>query len=121
MKSAIVLLVPAFALLTLLGGCAPSKDLYYWGNYSSTLYDFKKSPDEKTSAAHRKELLVIIEKSGEQKRNVPPGVYAECGYYLLKEGKEAEGMTYLDKETAAYPESATFIGRIKQEYARGKK
>lgn len=102
-------------------GCASPSKTFYWGNYSSTLYDFKKGPDEKTLTEHRKQLLLIIETSEKKKSKVPPGVYAEYGYFFLKEGKEADGMSYLDKEIETYPESGVFIKRIKDEYARGKK
>lgn len=107
---------------TLLIGCSPQATKpFYWGEYSSTLYDLKHSPDEKTLEAHRKQLLLIVEESGQKNKQVPPGVYAEYGYILLKGGNEAEGMEYLDKEAALYAESVIFIQRIKAEYARGKK
>lgn len=116
------LAIISWLFVTLLIGCAPSgPKTFYWGEYSSTLYDLKKAPDEKTLAAHEKQLLLIIEESDKKKMKVPPGVFAEYGYILLKEGKEAEGMEYLDKETNLYSESIIFIQRIKAEYARGKK
>ena len=89
MKSTFVIVV---ALVTLLTGCAPSQKTFYWGEYSSTLYDYKKNPDEKTLEAYQKQLTLIIEESGKKKIKVPPGVYAEYGYILMKDGKEAEGM-----------------------------
>jgi hypothetical protein len=52
---------------------------------------------------------------------VPPGACAEYGYLLIKEGKDQDGLMYLDKEQALYPESAVFIQRIKDEMQRGKK
>lgn len=104
--------------LVLLAGCAPSAQTFYWGDYSSTLYDLKKNPDDKTLAAHKKELLLIVDESGKKHKNVPPGVYAEYGYILLRGGSEAEGMEYLDKEATLYPESVVFIQRLKSEYAR---
>lgn len=110
-----------FLTLALLAGCAPSAETFYWGEYSSTLYDLKKNPDDKTLAAHKKELLLIVEQSGKKHKKVPPGVYAEYGYILLRSGGEAEGMEYLDKETTLYPESVVFIQRIKSEYSRRKK
>jgi len=106
-----------FLTLALLAGCAPSKVPFYWGEYSSTLYDLKKNPDDKTLEAHKKELLVIMEESGKRKKNVPPGVNAEYGYILLRSGNEAEGMEFLDKEADLYPESIVFIQRLKAEYS----
>jgi hypothetical protein len=117
----LLMFVLPLTVVLLLAGCAPSKSTFYWGDYSSTLYDFKKNPDEKTLDAHKKSLLKIMTESGKKKKQIPPGVQAEYGYILLKAGEEAAGMEYLDKETTLYPESLVFIQRIKTEYARGKK
>jgi len=111
----------ALLALALLAGCASSEKTFYWGEYSSTLYELKKNPDEKTLEAHKKGLLLIMDESGKRNKKVPPGVNAEYGYILLKGGNETEGMGYLDKETALYPESVVFIERIKSEYSRRKK
>ncbi len=106
--------------LSLLPSCAP-QPLFYWGDYSETLYDYKKNPDEKTLDAHKKSLQDIVDQSSKMDKRVPPGVYAEYGYILLKEGKDQDGLVYLDKEQALYPESTVFIQRIKDEMQRGKK
>jgi len=104
-----------------LAGCQPSTATFYWGEYSHTLYDYKKNPSDTTLSVHKTSLLNIMKKAPEKKKLVPPGVYAEYGYILLKEGREAEGMEYLMKEEQAFPESVVFIQRIKDEYSRGKK
>ena len=111
----------ALLTLALLAGCTPSDNTFYWGEYSSTLYDMKKNPDDETKEAHTKALLVIMDESGKKHKQVPPGVYAEYGYLLLRNGREAEGMDFLEKETTLYPESSVFIQRIKSEYSRKKK
>jgi hypothetical protein len=113
-------IIGSFFFLFLLSGCAP-QPLFYWGDYSETLYDYKKSPDEKTLDAHMKSLQDIFDQSAKLNKRVPPGAYAEYGYLLIKEGKDQDGITYLDKEQTLYPESAVFIQRIKDEMQRGKK
>jgi hypothetical protein len=119
MKTIIII---SFAVLIISSGCSPlSKETFYWGDYSLTLYDYKKNPDEKTIGAHKKEILEVIEYAEKWERKVPPGVYAEYGYILLKEGNGPVGMAYLDKETTLYPESTVFIERIKNMYAVGDK
>jgi hypothetical protein len=110
-----------FILAVFVIGCNPSKDTFYWGDYSSTLYNMKKNPDEKSLDLHKKEILKVIETSKKQKHQVPPGIYAEYGYILLKNGDEPGGMEYLNNEAALYPESQIFINRIKAEYSRSKK
>jgi hypothetical protein len=102
-------------------GCQPPPTLFYWGKYSSTLYNYKKNPSDTTLSTHKTTLLSIMKEAPEKKKLVPPGVYAEYGYILLKEGRESEGMEYLAKEEQSFPESVVFIQRIKSEYSRGKK
>jgi hypothetical protein len=115
-----LLLVVGLSLIVV--GCGTiSKDTFYWGNYSTTLYDFKKNPGEETLDAHKKALLSIMEYSAKNNKAVPPGLNAEYGYILLKEGSEEEGLKYLDKEIELYPESTTFMTRIKNEYYKGNK
>ena len=117
MKNIIIIL---FATLIISTGCGTvSTDVFYWQDYSLTLYDYKKNPDEKTLEAHKKEMLALIEYADKWERKVPPGVFAEYGYILLKEGDETRGMEYLDKETELYPESTVFIERIKKLYSGG--
>lgn len=120
MKTIVLLL--AFGLSLIIVGCATtSNDTFYWGDYSTTLYDFKKNPGEETLEAHKKALLSVMEVSARKNKAVPPGINAEYGYILLKAGSEEEGFNYLDKEIELYPESATFINRIKNEYNKGGK
>jgi len=109
-----------FFILIFYVGCVPPT-LFYWGDYSSSLYDYTKNPDEKTLAVHKKSLQDIIEISPKRSLRVPPGVYAEYGFLLIKEGKENEGLENFDKEISLYPESTIFIQRLKNELARGKK
>lgn len=117
-----IFLLLSFVLPLILVGCGTSSNgSFYWGNYSSTLYDYKKNPDDKTLEAHKKELLSVIEISAKKNKVVPPGVNAEYGYILLKNGQENEGFEYLAKEIELYPESSVFITRIKDEYNKGKK
>ena len=108
-----------FICLILLSACQHvEKETFYWGNYSSSLYDLKKNPDDKKLEAHKEQLLQIIDVSQKDNYQIPPGVNAEYGYILIKQGKEKEGIEYLNKEIQLYPESAIFIERIKKEYER---
>ena len=70
-------------LLFLLFGCA-TQPMYYWGNYSSTLYHYKQNLTDEKLADHKKSLLEIINKSKELDLKTPPGVYAELGYIYYK-------------------------------------
>lgn len=93
-------------------GCAKHPQMYAWGDYSESLYNLKKEPTAENLANHKKILLEIMEESKEQSLRVPPGVYCEYGYILLKEGKSAEAMEYFDREQKTYPESTVFVQRL---------
>ena len=42
----------------------------------------------------------------------PPGLCAEYGYLLAKQGDTERGVKLLEKETELYPESAVFVRRL---------
>ena len=93
-----------------LDGCAvTNNELYYWGNYSNTLYAYTKEPSPKTLNAHRKELLNIVKISEGQHKRVAPGIYAELGQLCLADGSKDQAVNYFQKELALYPESETLI------------
>lgn len=101
--------------LFLLSGCATQKNRpnYVWLSYSSSLYATKKTPTSENVASHKQVLLEIMEESKKQNGRVPPGVYCEYGYMLLKEGKKEEAVQYFDLEEQTYPESKIFIQSLK--------
>jgi hypothetical protein len=83
--------------------------LYYWGNYSNSLYNFKKNPDESTKKSHIESLEKIINKSNYHGKKIPPGVYCEYGYYFLLEENYLEAKKYFELEKKLYPESTKFV------------
>lgn len=101
-------------LVFVLGGCYQTS-LYYWGNYSNTLYKYKKAPSDETLQDHKKSIEKIINQTGSYKKPVPPGIYSEYGYYLLIEGQYLEAQQYLDMEIQTYPESEKFINALLNE------
>lgn len=114
MKTVLAIL-PGMLLLSLVSGCAATKvseSNLYWGKYSDTLYQVKKSPGEDSHAAHEKELFSIVEKSKSLNLRVPPGVYAELGLYALERGEQAEAEKYFALEHSAYPESGALIEQV---------
>lgn len=105
-------IVTKILLLTILvSSCA--KPMYYWGSYENSIYSQQKNLDEK---ANRKLLAAykdMISKAQKGERGVPPpGIYADYGFLLIKEGREREGERMLEKEIQTYPESAFFIQQI---------
>ena len=93
-----------------------TQTLYNWDKYENVSYAYTKGPNEK----HEEDLMKcydkMLEKQGNSYRKVvPPGIYAEKAYMLLKAGKKDEAMKYFDLEIKNYPESKLFIERIKKQ------
>jgi len=107
------LLVAASSLLTF--GCAPQsqqKPMYYWNDYSHSLYNLKKEPTEETTQTHLATLNKIIEDSNTNTTRVPPGIYAELGYFLMNKGQSQEAVKYFNLEKETYPESGVLMARL---------
>ncbi|MHB8111666.1 MAG: DUF4810 domain-containing protein, partial [Syntrophorhabdaceae bacterium] len=91
-----------------------------WKDYSTSLYYIKKNPSGESIKYHKDLLLTIMEESKNGNVRVPPGVYCEYGYILLKEGKKEEAFTYFDLEERTYPESQIFIQNLKMHASKQK-
>jgi hypothetical protein len=113
MKKIIFLLI--IPVMMLVVGCVKpqNRPAYIWQNYSASLYTLKKSPSDANLKNHKDVLLSIIDESKKENCRVPPGVYCEYGYLLLKEGNKEEAFRYFDLEETTYPESTVFIQNLK--------
>lgn len=100
-----------FIFTLLIIGCAPQK-MYYWGNYSNTLYNYRKNPNDKTLLKHKQELEKIVEKSTKRSLKIPPGVYAELGYIYFRQNNTKEAIKFFQLEKKLYPESYVFMDRL---------
>ena len=114
------ILIALFFLSAFSVGCATHEPMYYWGNYSQSLYKYKKTPTPENQAAHKAVLVKIIEESDKNSKRVPPGVCCEYGYILLKEGNTQEALRYFDLEEKAYPESKAFLDRLRSRWLKEK-
>jgi hypothetical protein len=95
--------------------CATVSDAgYYWGDYSKTLYAYDKAPSNTTLEAHINELQSIINYSNNNDLKVPPGVYAEAGFFLSKQANVPANVVlqYYQNEVELYPESRFFLERL---------
>ncbi len=92
-------------------GCMP-KQMYYYGNYSKTLYAFENNQSEKTLVNHKQELEKIISESEVRNLSVPPGIYAELGYINLKANNSKEAIRLFQTESQLYPESKHLMDRL---------
>lgn len=89
-------------------GCATSTK-YDWGNYEGSLYKHYKNPAEQEKYVLA--LASVIE-DGEKSGRVPPGIYAEYGYMLYTTGRNADSISYFEKEKKAWPESTLLMDRM---------
>lgn len=97
-------IVLCFLILMLISGCATQK--YHWGNYEKASCEYSKEPvnDEKLM----QEIARTIER-GEKNSKVPPGMYAEYGYFLIMKSNNEEAIKYFQKEREAWPEAEQFM------------
>lgn len=105
-------LFPIGALFCLLiTSCAPTTNLYSWYDYENATYQYSKKHTDQLQEMVQKQYQKMDNQKGLRK-TVPPGLYAERGFMLVNQGKKEEGIEYLKKEIALYPESSVFISKI---------
>lgn len=105
-----LLLISAISLFSI--SCATQKQMYYWGNYSDSLYDCKKKPGAETLAEHKEVLENIIEESTKREMRIPPGVCAELGYIYAAQNNNKKAIELFNKEKKTYPESSLLMERL---------
>jgi hypothetical protein len=104
----LLLSVVSVAGIMLLTACAP-QTRYSWNKYDSTLYNHYKDPSQ---VEQFNEALqeIVVEAEADQK--VPPGIYAEYGYFLYEQGCNTEAIQYFQKESNKWPESRTLMAKM---------
>lgn len=95
-----------------LSSCGSPKTLYSWYNYEDATYKYSKTSTDELQAKVLEQYAKLTTKQKGTRGVVPPGLYSEYGFLLCKTGKKDEGLSYLKKEVALYPESEKFISRI---------
>lgn len=91
-------------------GCATKKPLYQWAGYEDDLYQMYKKPEK--AAEYQETLRIIIERCDEKGQKVPPGIRAEYGYCLYREGKLDEAIASFRKERELWPESYVLMNTL---------
>ena len=108
--------LPLLLFSFLLSACTTiSESGYFWGDYAKTSYLLVSDQSEKSLNLHLEELQNIVEISNEKDLKVPPGVYAEIGYVLVKLGREFEANDYFRLELKVYPEAGVFLRRFMEQ------
>lgn len=100
-------------LFSLFQSCGTtSQSLYSWYDYDDLAYEYSKAKSEKNTAKLISVYKKMIDRPRDGRAVAPPGICAEYGYLLIKQGKTEQGMKYLEREIELYPESKLFIGNI---------
>jgi hypothetical protein len=102
----ILVLSLGFALTAV--GCKPVQT-YEWGNYEGSLYVLMKDPSSLDKYGHALDRQIH---DGEGFGKVPPGIYAEYGYFLQATNQPGEAMKYFEKEKQRWPESSRFMDKM---------
>ena len=76
------------------------------------MYDYIKNETPENLERLLQTYQLMIDKQTGFRKAVPPGIYADYGFLLYKQGKKEEGISFLEKEIALYPESSELISRI---------
>lgn len=103
-----LLFVCAYAL----NSCSSSSSLYSWYNYEDVTYQYSKKQTDELQAKVLEQYEKMQNKQKGLRKTVPPGLCAEQGFMLCKNGKIEEGIILLKKEIELYPESSIYITRI---------
>jgi hypothetical protein len=87
----------------------PRQTIYYWGDYSNTLYHDKKDATPESAEKHLASLVDIIEISEKEGLKPPPGICCEYGFLMYQMGNSDLALEYFNKEKSLYQESAIFV------------
>ena len=104
------LLLPAFGLILLTGCASQNTGLYDWGGYDDGLYEFYSNPEYKDEFTTN--LVKHIEALDARGTKPAPGLYAEAGTLMLKEGDKEQAVSYYEKEANAWPESQPLMSAL---------
>ena len=99
------------ALVLTNAGCVQKQ--FYWGTYEDSLFSRQQhaGPDGETGAAT---MLVstINEAQSNPNSRIGPGIHADYGYLLLKQGNTDEAIAQFQREASLYPESKPLMDSI---------
>lgn len=110
------LMATCLLALTLTSCGSSAKSLYSWHGYDDVAYDYSKSQSPESLEKLTNTYQKMIERQKGTRGIVPPGIYAEYGYLLIKQGKVKDGIALMEQEIALYPESSVFINRIIKQF-----
>ena len=121
MKKAVAVLALVFLAAAVSPSLCMAAGLYNWSGYQKNAYKYFKKADLGSLQNLLKSYDQIIEKQNGSRETVPPGIYGDYGWLLIKTGRTEEGKALLRKEMELYPESSTLIMRILKRFEDNEK
>jgi hypothetical protein len=112
MKANITKIMLSLMTLLFFFGCSAKKQMYYWGEYSDSLYHSKKEPGVESLAKHKEVLENIVEESKNRNLLIPPGICAELGYLYAANNNTKKAVELFQMEKQTYPESTILMDRL---------
>lgn len=109
----------AVAFLLAACGSAP-KPLYYWKDYSATVYERLKNDDSSTGKQISK-MEQYFSEANRKQLGVAPGAHAHMGLLLIDAGQPDAAKAQFETEKKLFPESATFMDFLLKNKAVGGK
>src|SRR5262245_36273997 len=102
MKSQVICTSLILGLVLTTTGCVQKQ--FYWGTYEDSLFSRQQhaGPDGETGAATML-IATINEAQSNPDHKVGPGIHADYGYLLLKQGNTDEAIAQFQKEASLYP------------------
>jgi hypothetical protein len=100
----------ALCVVALAGCSSAPKTKYAWGKYEDALYQYYKSPT--TPEAYLDALQKVVDDAIEKERKVPPGVYAELGYFMMLANQPDKAIQFFEMERASWPEAVPFMNKM---------
>ncbi len=101
-----------------------TKTLYDYKDYDDAVYSFITIENQKDIKNIQKSYQSIVgekelkkKKSNITTQRVPPGACADYAYILYQQGDTAGSNFWFQREIELYPESQTYIVKLRQELA----
>lgn len=115
MKANILTWALTTVLAAIFASCSASQP-YAWYGYDNVAYHYSINHSEKYETLLLETYKKMVEDPGGTRKVPPPGICADYGYLLMKQGKVKEGIKMLNMEVSYYPESAKFVKLILKRY-----
>ncbi len=108
----------AILSVLILSSCASTRQtIYNWdSNYIDSVYNMLN--DKSNVSEEIKNIERYVNDTNQKNIKVAPGVYAHLGLLYSKLGNKGKAMSYLDKESKAFPKVSKYIDILKNKGAK---